>query len=259
MEDKSNPFFAKALVNRYWKILFNRGLVDPEDDLRDTNPPSHPDLLDALAADFIRSGFDLKHLLRTLANSSTFQLDSAPTSHNASESQYFSRFYARRLSAEQLLDAVNSVAGTFDNWANQPTATKAVQLPDNSYNSGGILREFGRPDSTTACTCERQSNASLGQSLLLATSDQIQNKLAHSSGRAKKLAEDKNRSDDQKVEEIYLAAFSRPPTTAEVERAKAHLLKVSGSAEAERVAKLRNAWEDLLWALISSGEFLLNH
>jgi hypothetical protein len=259
MEDKSNPFFAKALVNRYWKILFNRGLVDPEDDLRDTNPPSHPELLDALAADFIRSGFDLKHLLRTLANSSTFQLDSAPTSHNASESQYFSRFYARRLSAEQLLDAVNTVAGTFDNWANQPTATKAVQLPDNSYNSGGILREFGRPDSTTACTCERQSNASLGQSLLLATSDQIQNKLAHSSGRAKKLAEDKNRSDDQKVEEIYLAAFSRPPTTAEVERAKAHLFKVSGSAEAERVAKLRNAWEDLLWALISSGEFLLNH
>jgi hypothetical protein len=259
MSGKSNPFFARALVNRYWKILFNRGLVDPEDDIRDTNPPSHPELLEALAADFIESRFDLKHLLRTLANSSTFQLDSAPNPHNASEGQYFSRFYARRLSAEQLLDAVNAVAGTSDNWANQPSGTKAVQLPDNSYNTGGILREFGRPDSSTACTCERQSNASLGQSLLLATSDQIQNKLAHPSGAAKRLAEDRNRSDSEKIEELYLTAFSRFPRPPEIERAKAHLLKAAGPDQPDGAAKLRTAWEDLLWALISSGEFLLNH
>ncbi len=259
MAEKSNPFFAKALVNRYWKILFNRGLVDPEDDIRDTNPPSHPELLDALAADFIKSGFDLKHLLRTLTNSSTFQLDSAPNSHNGTEGQYFSRFYARRLSAEQLLDAVNSLAGTTDNWANQPTATKAVQLPDNSYNTGGILREFGRPDSSTACTCERQSNASLGQSLLLATSEQVQNKLANPSGTAKRLAEDKNRSEGEKLEELYLAAFGRPPLPEELERAKAHLLKKPTPPQTDPAAKLRSAWEDVLWALISSGEFLLNH
>ena len=259
MAEKSNPFFAKALVNRYWKILFNRGLVDPEDDIRDTNPPSHPELLDALASDFINSGFDLKHLLRTLTNSSTFQLDSAPNPHNAGEGQYFSRFYARRLSAEQLLDAVNFLAGTTDNWANQPAATKAVQLPDNSYNTGGILREFGRPDSSTACTCERQSNASLGQSLLLATSEQIQNKLANPSGTAKRLADDKNRSDGEKLEELYLAAFGRPPLPEELERATAHLLKSATPAQADPTAKLRSAWEDVLWALISSGEFLLNH
>jgi hypothetical protein len=259
MEQKSNPFFAKSLVNRYWKILFNRGLVDPEDDIRDTNPPSHPELLDALAADFIQSGFDLKHLLRTLANSTTFQLDSAPNPHNASESQYFSRFYARRLSAEQLLDAVNTISGTSDNWANQPAATKAVQLPDNSYNNGGILREFGRPDASTACTCERQSNASLGQSLLLATSDQIQNKLANPSGTAKRLADDKNRPDEQKLEDIYLSAFSRPPTRSELERAKSHLLKADSSNPSEKPTALKRAWEDILWALISSGEFLLNH
>jgi hypothetical protein len=259
MAEKSNPFFAKALVNRYWKILFNRGLVDPEDDIRDTNPPSHPELLEALSTDFIQSGFDLKQLLRTLTNSSTFQLDSAPNPHNSTEGQYFSRFYARRLSAEQLLDAVNSLAGTTDNWANQPAATKAVQLPDNSYNTGGILREFGRPDSNTACTCERQSNASLGQSLLLATSDQVQNKLANPSGTAKRLADEKTRPNEEKLRELYLAAYSRPPLPEELARAQAHLLKSTAPPQTDPTANLRRAWEDVLWALISSGEFLLNH
>ena len=259
LAEKSNPFFAKALVNRYWKVLFNRGLVDPEDDIRDTNPPSHPELLEALAADFIRNGFDLKKLLRTLTNSTTFQLDSAPNPYNAAEGQYFSRFYARRLSAEQLLDAVNTLAGTTDNWANQPASTKAVQLPDNSYNTGGILREFGRPDSSTACTCERQSNASLGQSLLLATSDQVQSKLAHPSGTAKRLADEKSRSDEEKLHELYLAAYGRSPLPDELERAKAHLLKSAVQTAADPVQNLRRAWEDVLWALISSGEFLLNH
>jgi hypothetical protein len=233
--------------------------VDPEDDIRDTNPPSHPELLEALAADFIRNGFDLKKLLRTLTNSTTFQLDSAPNPYNAAEGQYFSRFYARRLSAEQLLDAVNTLAGTTDNWANQPASTKAVQLPDNSYNTGGILREFGRPDSSTACTCERQSNASLGQSLLLATSDQVQSKLAHPSGTAKRLADEKSRSDEEKLHELYLAAYGRSPLPDELERAKAHLLKSAVQTAADPVQNLRRAWEDVLWALISSGEFLLNH
>lgn len=246
--DKSNPFFAKALVNRYWKILFNRGLVDPEDDIRETNPPSHPELLRALAEDFIQNRYDLKHLLRLLISSSTYQLDSAPNAHNAEEGQYFSRYYARRLSAEQLLDAVNSVAGTKDNWANQPTNTRAVQLPDNSYNTGGILREFGRPDASTACTCERQVNASLGQSLLLATSSQIQEKLG--SGTAKRLAGDSARSPEHKIEEIYLGAFSRPPSAAEIDTAKAHIQKGGGSQQ---------AWEDILWAVVSGGEFLINH
>jgi len=248
--DKSNPFFAKALVNRYWKVLFNRGLVDPEDDMRETNPPSHPELLNQLAADFIQSGYDLRHLLRVLVSSSVYQLDSAPNAHNAEESQYFSRYYARRLSAEQLLDAVNSVAGTKDNWANQPSNTRAVQLPDNSYNTGGILREFGRPDASTACTCERQVNASLGQSLLLATSSQIQEKLGAGSGTAKRLAADSARSPEQKIEEIYLIAFSRPPSAAEIETAKAHIQKGGGQQQ---------AWEDILWAVVSGGEFLINH
>lgn len=259
MADPKNPFFAKALVNRYWKILFNRGLVDPEDDMRDTNPPSHPELLEQLAAEFVRSGFDLKHLVRLLVNSGTFQMDSAPNAHNGPDTQYFSRFYARRLSAEQLLDAVNAVAGTTDNWANQPAGTRAVQLPDNSYNTGGILREFGRPDSSTACTCERQGNASLGQSLLLATSDQVQGKLANPSGTASRFAKDAQRSDADKLEELYLGAFARKPTEQEVRIASAHLAKAAAASARVPAATLQRAWEDLVWAVVSSGEFLVNH
>lgn len=255
--EKSNPYFAKALVNRYWKILFNRGFVDPEDDIRDTNPPSHPELLEALSNEFRNTGYDLKKLLRLFANSSTYQLASAPNAHNTDDSQYFSRYYARRLSAEQLLDAVNAVTGTTDNWANQPAATRAVQLPDSSYNTGGILREFGRPDSSTACTCERQSIASLGQSLLMATSDQIQNKLGANSGTARKLAKDTTRENAAKLADLYMMAFARTPTQAETEVALRHL--TAAGAAKDPTTAIQNAWEDLLWATLSSGEFLLNH
>ncbi len=258
MANPANPFFAKALVNRYWKILFSRGLIDPEDDIRDTNPPSHPELLEALAADFVRSKFDLKHLLRTIANSSTFQLDSAPNAHNGSDTQYFSRFYSRRLQAEQLLDAINAVTGLSDNWANQPAATRAMQLPDNSYNTGGILREFGRPDSSTACTCERQTNASLGQSLLLATSDQIQGKLANNQGLARRMAADSKRDPSEKLEELYLRAFSRKPSPREVSVALAHLEK-AGPPGPESEEKRKQAWEDIFWAVITNGEIRVNH
>jgi hypothetical protein len=257
MADPSNPFFARALVNRYWKILFNRGLVDPEDDIRETNPPSHPELLDQLAAEFIRSKFDLKHLLRLMANSSTFQLDAAPNAHNGADSQYFSRFYARRLPAEHLLDAISALTEIPDSWANQPASTRAIQLPDNSYN-GGILREFGRPDASTACTCERQTHASLGQSLLLATSEQIQRKLANNKSLARRLAADASRSTAEKLEEAYLRAFCRKPSEKETAVAAAHLEKAAASP-VEPGEKIKLAWEDIFWALITSGEFLLNH
>jgi hypothetical protein len=259
MTQKNNPFFARALVNRYWKLLFNRGLIDPEDDMRDTNPPSHPELLEALAAAFIKSGYDLKQLLRLLANSSTYQLSSRPNEHNASDSQYFSRYYARRLGAEQLVDAVNSVAGTTDNWANQPAATRAMQLPDSSYGTGGILREFGRPDASTACTCERQTNASLGQSLLLATSSQIQDKLASSAGTAKRLSQDNKRTDEEKVQELYLSAFCREANPSELLLALEHIKKAEHTPSADPAATRQKAWEDLLWAVLTNGEFLLNH
>ena len=262
LADKNNPFFAKALVNRYWKLLFNRGLVDPEDDMRDTNPPSHPELLDALAADFVKSGYDLKHLVRVMTNSSTYQLDSIPNAHNTDDSHYFSRYYGRRLSAEMLNDAVDAFAGTDPNWANQPTGTRAMQLPDNSYNKVNFLKAFGRPESSTACSCERQSTASLDQILFLEISGDMQVKLTNSSV-AKKFTNDTKRPDEEKVRELYLRSFSRVPTVEESKTVLAYLAKKvaaapAGDTNAIQEAK-RRGWEDMLWATMSSGEFLFNH
>lgn len=255
MADKANPFFAKSLVNRYWKILFNRGLVDPEDDMRETNPPSHPELLDALARDFIEGGYDLKRLLRTMTNSSAYQLDSTPNAHNGEDTQYFSRYYSRRLSAEVYMDAINQVTGSTDSWSNQPAGTRALQLPDDSYNNVGLLREFGRPESMTACTCERQTSASLGQSLLLASSVQIQEKLQVNAGMANRLAFDIKRTNEEKLQELYMAAYSRPAQPAEVEVALAFLEK----SQSRPNAGPQRAWEDLVWVVLCSGEFLVNH
>jgi hypothetical protein len=259
MAEPGNPYFAKALVNRYWKLLFGRGLVDPEDDMRATNPPSHPELLEALAKEFVAGGFDLKQLLRTLANSSTYQLDAAPNAHNAEDSQYFSRFYARRLPAEALLDGINTVAGASEGWGNQTRGTRAMQLPDNSYNGNAFLREFGRPDSATACTCERQSNASLGQGLMLATAGEIQSKLGSPQGTARRFATDGKRSDDEKLRDLYLSAFARAPKESELAIAREHLQKVRARSGADPVQGMQQAWEDLVWAVVNSGEFLMNH
>ena len=255
LADKKNPFFAKALVNRYWKIFFNRGIVDPEDDMRDTNPPSHPELLDTLANDFAASGFNLKKLVRTIATSSVYQLSSVPNETNADEHHYFSRYYARRLTAEVMLDAVNSVTGSSSNWANHPPGTRADQLPDDSYNKGAyFLQVFGRPDAASACTCERQMTASLSQSLMLANSDDVQNKLATPHGIADAFSSDSKRSDDEKVNDVYLAAYSRKATPEELQLAARYL-----SEKALDAASRKQAWEDLLWAVMSSKEFLFNH
>ncbi len=255
LADKKNPFFAKALVNRYWKLFFNRGIVDPEDDMRDTNPPSHPELLEALARDFADSHFDLKKLVRTMVCSSAYQLSSVPNESNADERHYFSRYYAHRLTAEVMLDAVNAVTGSTSNWANQPPGTRADQLPDDSYNKGAyFLQVFGRPDSASACTCERQMTASLSQSLMLANSDDVQNKLATPHGIADVFSADAKRTELEKLNDIYLAACSRRATADEVKLASSYLASKGVDA-----ATRKQAWEDLLWVVMSSKEFLFNH
>lgn len=254
--DRGNPFFAKALVNRYWKHFFNRGIVDPEDDMRDTNPPSHPELLDALARDFIASGFDLKKLVRTLTTSSTYQLASVPNEHNREDQHYFSRYYARRLTAEVLLDAVDDTTGSTSTWNNLPQGTRAVQLPDDSYNKGAYFLEvFGRPDSASACTCERQMSASLSQSLMLANSFEVQYKIGGPQSRVSRFSSSTDRSDVEMLREIYLAAYARPATAEELVLACRYLARKSVAGPESR----RAAWEDFLWALMSSKEFLFNH
>ena len=262
MGDKSNPFFAKSLVNRYWKHFFRRGLIEPEDDIRDTNPPSNPELLDALAKHFVESGFDLKAVVRVIAQSSAYQLSAIPNQHNGVDTQNFSRFYPRRMQAEVLLDAVDQFTGAKTDFADLPPGTRAIALPDNSYNrSSPFLKVFGRPESASVCECERASAPSLSQSLHLINAADVKAKLTTAGGRADRLAKDKQ-PEPKKLRELYLAAFAREPQSHEQAVAEEYLARpredAAGKPLPPEQAK-RLAYEDLLWALINTKEFLYNH
>ncbi len=262
MSSKGNPFFAKALVNRYWKHFFKRGLIEPEDDIRDTNPPTNPELLAALESHFIQSGFDLKDLIRTITSSNAYQLSSAPNEHNQVDFQNYSRFYPRRLPAEVLLDSIDDLTGASTRFANLPTGTRAIALPDNSYNkSSAFLQVFGRPESQSVCECERVQSSSLAQSLHLINSAEIRSKLATGAGRANRLAAAKTSVEEQ-IDELYLTAFARLPRDAERKTAIAYVnepvMNASNKPLDARSAKKQNL-QDLIWALMNTKEFLFNH
>jgi hypothetical protein len=254
MTAPENPFFARALVNRYWKHFFGRGLVDPEDDLRETNPATNPELLDALAAHFVKSGFDLQGLVRTICKSNTYQLSAEPNEFNKDDRQNFSRCYPRRLPAEVLLDAIDSLFGQPTKFAGVPLGTRAVQLPDSGFDSF-FLTAFGRPQAVSACECERTGDASLVQSLHLTNSESLQRQLSADGGRAARLAADTQHNYDEKIRELYLTAFAREPQQPERERLASYLSATKpGDAAASRAA-----YEDAIWALVNTKEFLFNH
>lgn len=249
MAEPDNPFFAPALVNRYWKHFFDRGLVDPEDDMRVTNPASNPELLAAVAQDFVASGFDLKHLVRTICRSQTYQLSSEPNEYNLTDKQNYSRYYPKRLTAEVLLDALNQVTLSHTDFGSLPAETRAVQLPDQE-GGGYFLTVFGRPQADTACECERSQEANLAQSLHLLNSAEVQGKLTAAEGRAAKLAADSTRSHEEKIRELYQWVYSRDPVADEGQIALAHI---------EKLENKQQAYEDILWALVNTKEFLFNH
>ena len=257
-----NPFFARALVNRYWKHFLGRGLIEPEDDLRDTNPPTNPLLLDALADHFRASKFDLKDLVRTICRSRVYQLSAVPTPDNASDLKNFSHFLPRRLPAEVLLDSIDKVTGSTTTFANLPAGTRAIALPDTSYNrSSPFLQVFGRPDGQSVCECERVQSSSLSQSLHLLSAADIKGKLAADAGRADRLSKEE-RPDPDKVRELFLAAFAREPSADEMVQACGVIaearLGADGQPLPDQQARRENL-EDLLWALLNSKEFLFNH
>lgn len=245
MTTPENEFFTRALVNRYWKHFFGRGIVDPEDDLRVTNPASNPELLDALAKHFYDSKFDMKDLVRTICKSSVYQLSSEPTEFNRNDSQNFSRFYPRRMNAEVLFDAVNSVAGVPSGFGGVPQGTTAVQLPDNGFTNY-FLQVFGKPQAESACECERIGEANLAQSLHMLNSGDLQNRIQNGQGLAAKLATDEEKTNEQKAADVYLRALSRLPTAQELE--------VVGRFVRE-TENPRKAWEDVVWAIINAKEF----
>ncbi|QJW93588.1 DUF1549 and DUF1553 domain-containing protein [Frigoriglobus tundricola] len=259
MTDPKNPFFAKTVANRYWAHFFGRGIVDPLDDMRITNPPSNPELLDALAANLVENKYSLKALVKTICKSRTYQLASAPNEFNKHDKQAYARYYPKRLQAEVLLDALCQVTDSPTRFNGLPTDKnaphRAIMLPDESFGSY-FLDVFGRPQRISACECERVSEANLAAVLHLLNSDEVQGKISRASGRADALAKvtDK-RSDAEKVEELFLWAFARKPTTDDAAAALEHIKKMEAKGGP---AGRKTAYENILWALINTKEFVFN-
>jgi hypothetical protein len=248
----SNPFFARAVANRYWAHFFGRGIVDPLDDMRITNPPSNPELLDALAKDLTDNHYSLKHLVKTIVKSRTYQLSSAPNEFNQQDKQNYARYYPRVMSAEVLLDAVNQVTDAPAAFPGLPAdrnaPKRAIMLPDESFQSY-FLDVFGRPQRISACECERVSEANLAQALHLLNSDEIQGKLARPAGRAEAMAKDP-RPDADKIDELFLWALARKPTPEQRDLALSQVAKNQANKKA--------AYENILWALVNTKEFRFN-
>lgn len=238
--------FARVAVNRVWADLMARGLVEPVDDLRATNPPSNAALLDALAQDFIDGGYDLKSLLRTITASYVYGLSSLPNEQNISDTLNYSRHYRQRLRAEVLLDAIGDVAEAPQTLSAMPAGARAVELWTHRIDSL-FLDAFGRPDPNQDPPCERTTDTTVVQALHLMNSPQLHSQIAHDTGRAARLASS-DLEPGQIVDELYLAAYARYPDASERENAVALY-------QAEGVDR-RAATEDLLWALVNTPEFV---
>lgn len=245
MTSPTNTAFPRATVNRYVSYLLGRGLVDPVDDLRATNPPTNPALLQALSDDFVKSGFDLKHLVRTIMVSRLYQLDSQPTSQNVADSRFYSHFEVKRLTAEPLLDAIDFAAGTQTKFKDLPLGTRAIEIPDAEYPDY-FLNTFAKPRRTSVCECERSPDANLAQALHTLNGDILTTKISAGGSRVTKLLADKQ-PHAEIVADLYFATLCRPPSSAEI-------------AAAERLVAdyptPKEGYEDLLWALINSKGFL---
>lgn len=248
MARPDNPFFARVLVNRLWGHFLGRGLVHEVDDMRETNPPSNPELLDALARDFLEHKFDMKHMVRTILNSRVYQLASEPTPHNEHDRQNFARYYGRRLVAEVFLDAVDQATGVKTRFNGVSSQARAVDLPHEGFGSY-FLDTFDRPRRVTGCECERSSGATLAQVLLLANSDEVENKLAAGEGRIARLLAEK-KSMKEVIDELYLATLARPPRADELATALPYVDEAKDKAP---------ALQDLLWTLLNTREFMFNH
>jgi len=244
-----NPFLARAMANRVWGQFLGRGIVHPVDDFRATNPPVNPELLDALAADFAVHDFDLRHLMRRIMNSRLYQLSSLPNKTNVQDTSSFSRFYRRRISAENLHDILVQVSGVESGFYNLRRDARSVELWTTRMDSA-LLESFGLPNSSENCPVERDDRPSMVQALHLMNSDKLQAKLADKNGRAAKLSQD-DKPSDEVVNELYLALYSRWPSDEE-KRVALEAFKSGG-------AKRHEVVEDIIWALINTAEFVFNH
>jgi hypothetical protein len=243
-----NPFFAKSVVNRIWYHVMGRGIVDPVDDFRDSNPSANDELLAALAKDFVAHHFDAKHLIRTICNSRTYQLSAQTNDLNKDDNKYFSHAVTKLYTAEQLFDAICAVTEVPEKFPGAPLGTRAVQLPDGEVNNP-FLKTFGQPARELACECEREGDSNLAQALQLINGPAVNDRLRKPDNRIGKLLARKL-SDREVLNELYLTTLSRLPTDAEVQVTLAHV---------QQAVDKRRAWEDVQWALINAKEFLFRH
>jgi hypothetical protein len=254
-----NPYFAKAQVNRIWFHLMGRGIVDPIDDFRATNPPSHPELLDALAKDFVEHGYDIKHIIRVIATSNAYAAGSTPNDTNADDEVNYSHATPRRLTAEQLLDAQHQVTAVPAEFTGYPKGLRAGQLPGVRVpRSGGGRRQtppsadaflftFGKPPRELACECERSTDTTLGQAFQLIGGPEVSRLIADPDNRLAQILRS-GASDESAITDLYWAALSRPPTTEELTTLANHV---------KTTKDRRKGLEDVLWALLNSKEFVL--
>ncbi len=242
----NSPQFSGSMVNRLWKHFFNVGLVEPVDDLRASNPPSNSELWTILNQEFVDHGFDFRHIIKLILTSRAYQLSSATHKGNETDTRFYSHYYARRLPAEVLMDAIASGTGTPAKFDGHPLGVRAVQVPEPNLNSY-FLTLFGRSDRVTSCACERSGEVTLPQLLHLQNGEELQKQISDPSGRLASLT---NNTDNQKIiRSLFLATVSRLPTEKET---KAITQSFSDDQRAQ-------GFKDLLWALLNSKEFTFNH
>ncbi len=250
LTSRDNRWFSREIGNRLWAHFFGRGLIEPIDDMRETNPASNGPLLDALGEYVAKERFDLKQVIRVITMSAVYGRSSRPNDSNHNDRDNFSHAALKPIQAEVLLDAISQATGRPEAFPLLPEGTRAIQLWDNRIDHY-FLKVFGRPLRATACECERVSEPSTAQVLHLLNAPEIHAKIGHHRGRVRRLITAEKPSQEI-VNELYLAAYSRPPDDRERSVAVAYL----DNATADRRSV---AAEDLLWTLMNTTEFLFNH
>ncbi len=245
MTSPKNPWFARNLANRLWAHFLGRGMVEPVDDVRDTNPPSNPELLDALAKHLVDSKYDVKELMRAIVRSRTYQLSATPNTTNEKDEQNYSRSLFRRIDAEVMLDMVSQTLGVPERFSGAAPGTRAIQLWDSKLPHY-FLKLYGRPQRITACECERVVEPSVSQVLHLLNSPEIHEKLTHERGNVARWVREK-KDDMELLDALYLAFFSRFPSDAERKASLEHLRRDP--------SQRRQAAEDIAWTLMNTLEF----